>query len=568
MTERKAPLTLEVEKESEAWNTLPWKKLEKHVYRIQKRIYRASQRGRLRAVHKLQKLLMKSEAGRLIAVRRVTQDNQGKKTAGVDGVKSVPPKQRLVMAKQIHPKHWKNAKTKPVRRVWIPKPGKDEKRPLGIPTMLDRAKQALGKLALEPQWEAIFEPNSYGFRPGRSCHDAIEAIFIEIEHKPKYVFDADIKGCFDHIHQEKLLKVLDTYPAMRHAVKGWLKAGVLEGDVFAPTEAGTPQGGVISPLLANIALTGMEYMVSKHVPRAKLIRYADDFVILHKDLDMLKRAATKVEAWLKTRGLWLNPKKTRVTHTLTPYEGNVGFDLLGFTVRQFPVGKTHTGKNTVGKPLGYKTIITPSKEAVKRHMAETKRRLKELKSRPQWLVIEVLNPVIRGWANYYRSKVATAAYRQCDYALFHQLSRWAASRHPNKGLRWVQKKYWRTHGNAHWVFATPEGARMYTHSMTKIQRHVKVKGNASPYDGNLLYWAKRLKTHPMLHGKLAKLLQLQQGKCRKCGLLFREGDLIEIDHIVFRRYGGKDTLDNLQALHLHCHDQRHAELAAKGVINK
>lgn len=166
MTERKAPLTLAVEKESEAWNTLPWKKLEKHVYRIQKRIYRASQRGSLRAVHKLQKLLMKSEAVRLIAVRRVTQDNQGKKTAGVDGVKSVPPKQRRVMAKQIHPTHWKNAKTKPVRRVWIPKPGKDEKRPLGIPTMLDRAKQALGKLALEPQWEAIFEPNSYGFREG------------------------------------------------------------------------------------------------------------------------------------------------------------------------------------------------------------------------------------------------------------------------------------------------------------------------------------------------------------------------------------------------------------------
>ncbi len=184
---------------SGAWRELPWRKLEKHVYRMQKRIYRASQRGKQRQVEKLQKLLLKSEAARLLAVRRVTQDNQGKKTAGVDGVKSVPPKGRFLLVTQLHPTRWKRRKhLTPVRRVWIPKPGKAEKRPLGIPTMLERAKQALVKMALEPAWEAVFEPNSYGFRPGRSCHDAIGAIFNGIRYKPKFVFDADIKGCFDH----------------------------------------------------------------------------------------------------------------------------------------------------------------------------------------------------------------------------------------------------------------------------------------------------------------------------------------------------------------------------------
>ena len=198
MTETKAPRTkqkLPLDPESESWRKLPWRKFEQHVYRIQKRIFRAEQRGNQRAVQKLEKLLMKSRAARMLAVRRVTQDNQGKKTAGIDGVKSVAPKQRLDMVERIHPKHWKHLSPQPVRRVYIPKPGKDEKRGLGIPVMRDRGHQALVKLALEPEWESKFEANSYGFRPGRSCHDAIEAIHIIINHKAKYVLDADLKGC-------------------------------------------------------------------------------------------------------------------------------------------------------------------------------------------------------------------------------------------------------------------------------------------------------------------------------------------------------------------------------------
>jgi RNA-directed DNA polymerase len=225
---------------------------------------------------------MKSNAARLLAVRRVTQDNQGKKTAGIDGIKAVTPVRRLIMAQQIHPKHWKKQKAKPVRRVWIPKPGKAERRPLGIPTMVDRSKQALAKMALEPEWEAKFEPNSYGFRPGRSCQDAIAAIFFAIRYKPKFVLDADIQGCFDNINHEALLKKLHTSTNLRHALKGWLRAGVMEGVDFSPTKQGTPQGGVISPLLANIALYGLKEAITKGYKRMEeqpfLIRYADDFV--------------------------------------------------------------------------------------------------------------------------------------------------------------------------------------------------------------------------------------------------------------------------------------------------
>src|SRR6202790_623495 len=239
MKDRNAPRVKKpkqpLDPESEAWNKLPWRKLEQHCFRIQKRIYRASQRGNTRAVQKLQKLLMKSEAARLLAVRRVTQDNQGKKTAGIDGIKSVLPKQRLDMAQRIHPQYWKQKHAFPVRRIYIPKPGKAEKRPLGIPVMEMRALQALAKGALEPEWEACFEANSYGFRPGRSCQDAIQAIFLSICKKPKYVLDADIAGCFDNINQEALLLKLNTYPTMRRIVHSWLKAGMLDQGVFAPT---------------------------------------------------------------------------------------------------------------------------------------------------------------------------------------------------------------------------------------------------------------------------------------------------------------------------------------------
>jgi RNA-directed DNA polymerase len=566
MADRKAPKEkVTLDPESEAWNKLPWRKLEQHVYRIQKRIYRARQRGDVRTVQKLQKLLMKSEAARLLAVRRVTQDNQGKKTAGVDGVKNIRPKQRLVMAEMIHPKHWKHQKSKPVRRVWIPKPGKAEKRPLGIPTMLERAKQALVKTVLEPEWEAVFEPNSYGFRPGRACQDAIEAIYNNIRYKQKFVLDADIKGCFDNINQEALLQKLQTYAAMRQAIKAWLKAGVLDGVEFSPTETGTPQGGVISPLLANIALHGLEeaikegYSRDRNIEKPVLIRYADDFVILHSSKEAIDRAAKVVEEWLKDMGLHLSPTKTKITHTYNPYEGNVGFDFLGFAVRQFPVGQKHRIKNTNGKKLEFLAIITPSKEAIKRHQAEIGKKISELKGAPQGKLIKELSPIIRGWSNYYRTVASSEAYAESDHVMYQQLLSWGKFRHSKKGIGWVINKYWpEALTKRNWSFETPDGKELRRHRETHIIRpYAKVRGNASPYDGNLLYWSQRLRTHPMMRQKLARLLQKQQGKCRWCELTFRDGDKIEIDHI--DKNHENDHLSNLMALHLHCHDERHAK---------
>jgi RNA-directed DNA polymerase len=427
--------------------------------------------------------------------------------------------------------------------------------------MLDRSKQALAKMALEPEWEAKFEPNSYGFRPGRSCHDAIAAIFLAMRYKPKFVLDADIKGCFDTINHEALLKKLGAYATLRHAIKGWLRAGVMEGVDLTPTRQGTPQGGVISPLLANIALHGLEQAVSQGYKRTEerpfLVRYADDFVLLHSDQGTLERATAILTAQLADMGLTLSPTKTRVTHTLTPYQGRVGFDFLGFTVRQFSVGKTHTGKNTQGQPLGFKTIIKPSRDSIKRHLLETKRLLRELRSQPQWQVIQELNPVIRGWANYHRTVVASVAFTGCDNVLWYQLRRWSRRRHLNKGSQWIRRKYWRTEGNRRWVFATPEGAKLRKHSETHIRRHVKVKGEASPYDGQLLYWSQRLKTHPLLSGTVAKALQRQNGRCGWCGLFFTDEDVIEIDHRDRNR--GNNAPHNLSALHRHCHDERHAK---------
>jgi RNA-directed DNA polymerase len=558
MEETKAP----EQQPSEDWAGLPWRKLEQYVYRLQKRIYKASSRGNVQAVHRLQQLLMKSEAARLLAVRRVTQDNQGKKTAGVDGKLVLTGKERLTLAKGIHPKQGRQWKPAPTRRVWIPKPGKTEKRPLGIPTIQDRACQALAKLALEPEWEAKFEPNSYGFRPGRSCHDAIAAVYINIGRKAKYVLDADIAGCFDHISHQALLAKLGTYPAMKRAIKAWLKAGVMEGMEFQPTTQGTPQGGVLSPLLANIALHGMETTLLaayREKDKPQFIRYADDFVVFHHTEIGILKAQQLLIAWLADMGLELKPSKTRITHTLNSYQGNKGFDFLGFSVQQIPVGKRHARRSTNGTPLGYRTLITPSKEVVKRHLQALSAIVRTNKAAPQEGLIAQLNPVIRGWANYYRTVASTKTYAMCGLRLYSMLRSWARSRHPNKSAHWIAKKYWAVGKGQGWKFNAPDGSKLFYHYATPMKHYVKVKGSVSPYDGNLTYWVQRLKEHPLLHGEKARLLMMQQGKCSLCGLTFRDDDLLETDHIVPRKLGGTESIWNKMVCHRHCHDVKSAQ---------
>jgi RNA-directed DNA polymerase len=543
------------------WKDMPWKQIERYVFKLQKRIYRASVRGDVRAVHRLQRLLMKSWSAKALAVRRVTQDNRGKNTAGVDGVKSLNPKQRLQLVRILTlPKSAQKAQ--PTRRVWIPKPAskENEKRPLGIPTIHNRAEQALAKLALEGEWEARFEPNSYGFRPGRSAHDAIEAIFLGIRLKPKYVLDADIAKCFDRINHNALLNKLQTYPRMRRAIKAWLKAGVMEGEELFPTEEGTPQGGVASPLLANIALHGLETAICKAFPmnqRPIVIRYADDFLVMHEKLEAIERCQQIVTEWLKGMGLELKPSKTRITHTLHTYQGNTGFDFLGFSVRQFPVGKTHTGKNGQGRKLGFKTIIRPSKEAQKRHSKALGDTIRKTRGVSQIALIALLNPKIRGWCNYHSTVISGKVFSKMSEVMYQQLRRWAQRRHPKKSKRWVANCYW--HPNeGKWDFACKEG-RLIQHREIPIRRHVKVQGVKSPYDGDWAYWGRRLQRYPGLHPMVAQLLKRQEGKCAWCGLQLRSDEIMERDHDVPIVLGGRNGITNRRLLHGHCHDAKTAQ---------
>jgi RNA-directed DNA polymerase len=305
------------------------------------------------------------------------------------------------------------------------------------------------------------------------------------------MLDADTRGCFDHIAHAALLNKLHTFPALRCTIAAWLKAGVLEEGSLLPTESGTPQGGVISPLLANIALHGMEQEVNQMVggdsASPHLIRYADDLVVFHATLEGVLLAKQRLETWLHEIGLELKPSKTRVTHTLHPIEGNVGLDFLGFTVRQFPVGRTHSGKTQHGQRLGFKTSITPSKESLKRHRRVVGELIRGHRSVPQRALMELLNPVIRGWANYFRTVVSSRAYAACDSHLVRTLLRWTKRRHPRKSRGWVFCRYWRPTASRKWTFATTDGGRLRWHADTSIRRHVKVKGGASPIDDNLRY---------------------------------------------------------------------------------
>lgn len=580
-------------KTTEGWKTINWRKAERYVFKLQKRIYAASRRGEVKLVRKLQKTLMRSWFNKVLSVRRVTQDNTGKKTAGVDGKKSLSPAARIELVKQLK----LTGKSHPTRRVWIPKPGKDEKRPLGIPTMYDRALQAVVKAALEPEWEAIFEPNSHGFRPGRSCHDAIWQIKNSIQQKAKFVLDADIAKCFDCINHEKLLQKLKIKGKVRQQIKAWLKSGVIDQGAFTATSEGTPQGGVISPLLANIALHGLENHMKLFAEKLNLrypngekmskrdranslslIRYADDFVLLHEDKAVIERCRELISEWLKGIGLELKPEKTRLTHTLKPElseDGKAGFDFLSFHIQQYPVGKYRSTKNAAGRILGFKTLITPSKKASKVHQEQVGRLIRKHRSSPQARLIKDLNPVIRGWASYYKNSDAqtNGDFSKQDYLTYLKLRRWAKRRCGN--MNDGHSKYWITIGGNNWVFATRSGEanplRLLSHKEfgSSSTEYVRVKGDKSPFDGDLIYWSTRLGGHPEMPSRKAKLLKQQKGKCPWCELIFQEWDVIEIDHKIPRALGGKDEWKNLQLLHRHCHDEKTvSDGSLKSVMSK
>ena len=563
------------------WKTLNWAKVDWAVFKLQKRIYRASERGDIKLVRRLQKMLVKSWYARLLAVRRITQENKGRKTAGIDGVKNLDNKQRIMLSRNLKV----DGKASPTRRVWIPKPGKKEMRPLSIPTMRDRAKQALMKLALEPEWEAQFESASFGFRPGRGQHDAIEAIRSALTAKPKYALDADIAQCFDRIDHQKLLAKINTTPQFRRQIKAWLKAGVLDGNCFQKTESGTPQGGTASPLLANIALHGMQQFIEAEYPaysngtikgsrskfgrdnvsQPKLIRYADDIVLLCDELRVVEHCRQLIETWLDGIGLELKPEKTRLVHTLNEHEEHKpGFDFLGFTIRQFKVGKHHSGKTSKKKVLGFKTIITPSNKKVKEHYEKIAETTHKLKSASQSKLIWTLNPIIRGWCNYQTPWNSSRAFSKLNYLVWRRLWRWAKFRHPNKGHRWIARRYWRTINGDNWVFiGKKEEAKLHKHSSYSAgKRWRKVQGSRSPYDGDEIYWSTRLgDKYRTQNPQKARLLKRQHGKCTHCKQTFRPGDHLEKHHRKPLNQGGNNKDGNLVLVHLHCHDQLHSKKA-------
>jgi RNA-directed DNA polymerase len=380
-----------------AWQDIPWKHIHRHVFHLQKRISRSTQRGAVRTAHKLQKLLLKSWYARLLAVRRVTQDNRGKHTAGIDGVKSVPPPQRLTLATELR----LDDQATPLRRTWIPKPGSQDKRPLGIPTVEDRPLQR----AVAGIVSAIYEPDfldcSFGYRPGRNPHMALKVLRDHIvTGKVRHVYEADIEGYFTHLNHEWLRKMIALRiadPVITGLIGKWLNAGVMEHGVIARPEAGTPQGGPLAPLLALIALHEMDTAITTIYPGACVIAYADDCVVLHEDRTVLEHSQQLLMMWLAGMGLTLNAAKSRISHTL---EGaQAGLDFLGFHIRQYRVGTHQSGKRPRGRQrLGFKTLITPAKANIKEHLAELGRIIRRGKDLPQEVLISQLNPKIQGWA--------------------------------------------------------------------------------------------------------------------------------------------------------------------------
>ncbi|WP_331752632.1 group II intron reverse transcriptase/maturase [Streptomyces chartreusis] len=502
------------------WQSIDWHKAEGEVRRLRQRIFTASQAGDLKKVRNLQKLMLRSRSNTLLSVRRVTEINAGRKTAGVDGRVVLLPQGKAELADWMQHRAalWK---PRPVKRVFVPKANR-RRRGLGIPVIIDRCLQAVAVNALEPEWEARFEPRSYGFRPGRGCHDAIGVIFLAVKGKNprrQWILDADLAAAFDRIDHDRLLAALGHFPA-RELVKQWLTAGVLDRGRLSPTEEGVPQGGIISPVLMNVALHGMEeaagvryQLTGVGVGELKegsptLVRYADDLVTLCHSRGEAEQVKERLAGWLAPRGLAFNEDKTRIVHL------DEGCDFLGFTIRRYH---------------GV-LLIKPSKAAVRRIRARLTAEVRALRGQNATAVIAKLNPIIRGWAAYYRGVVSSEIFTALDNHVWKLVYKWARHTHPNKPRGWVAAQYFGRFNRSRqdrWVFGDRASGRYLTKfSWTKIVRHQLVAKGASVDDPALAdYWAsRRRRNKPPLSPYGLRLLQAQHGRCSLCGDLLPHAD--------------------------------------------
>ncbi len=498
------------------WDRIDWRAQEERVRRLRQRIFTASQEQDWPRVRNLQKLMLRSRASTLVSVRQVTQRNTGRKTAGIDGEVALTPEARAQMAVRVHQAitSWR---PRAVRRVYMPKAsGRAKLRPLGIPVLMDRCHQQRVRHALEPEWEARFEPRSYGFRPGRSCHDAIAAICNVCKGpvaRRTWALDADLAAALDRIDHDHLLAQLGPFPA-RDMIRGWLKAGVFEpGKGFAPTGEGTPQGGVISPCLLNVALHGLEeaagvrYQTSgthagKPVAGSPVaIRYADDMVVLCHSQQQAAQVKARLAEWLAPRGLAFNEDKTKIVHL------REGFDFLAFNIRRYQ----------------RKLLIKPSKAAIRRLRERLAAEMRALRGGNAMAVIATLNPVIRGWTACYRGVVSSEVFTSLDAHMWKLLCKWGRWRHNNKPRRWIVGRYFGKFNkfrNDRWVFGDrASGACLVKFSWTAIRRHVPARGTASPDDPSLASYRaeRREKAKPPLDSYTLRLLSRQDGLCPLCG---------------------------------------------------
>ncbi|KAE8753379.1 group II intron reverse transcriptase/maturase [Paraburkholderia madseniana] len=536
------------------WDGINWADVQRQVRRLQSRMVKAVQAGHHNRVKALQWLLTHSFSGRALAVKRVTE-NKGRNTPGVDKVTWKTP---AAKANAIASLKRRGYSPLPLRRVFILKKN-GKTRPLGIPVMKCRAMQALHLLALEPVAETTADLNSYGFRPERSTADAGGQCFISLAKKAsaEWVLEADIQGCFDKISHDWMLANI---PTDKVILKKWLKAGYVYQNELFPTVAGTPQGGIISPVAANMTLDGLEARLAEKFPRARqrglkmnMVRYADDFIITGHSKEWLEHEVRPAVAeFLAERGLVLSPEKTRITHIKD------GFDFLGWNIRKY----------------NGKLLMKPSKANVKAHLDKIREIIKANKTAKQANLIRLLNPVLRGWANYHSHVVAKKTFDRIDHEVWSMLWRWAVRRHPNKGARWVKEKYFKTRGTRNWVFTVTEkqedGTKreltLLQESDTPIQRHVKIKAGANPHDPQWApyfesRWGQKMLNSVRGRGKVYRVWLRQDGLCSTCQQPITMNTRWDVTHIVKQADGGTDAASNLQVNHLNC--RRNPQYAGK-----